>query len=336
MISGLVSFDEIVGAIKDETGIENMRPLYDRLRRFVFRAEREIGYGGSISLKKCVFTKGVNFNGTYIKFPDDLIEFEGVGSECGAFSIIDYSDQHPGGIRFRQSQNKVIMLYWALTCDGYGNPITTRNHEQAVIDYCVWKLYAAKRFLDKGNANTNFEYKQTWISSCLEARGDDAFPTLEQWNQLSSLNNSERSRLMIYPVASYNYQDDTITACCGQGEEPTPPIEIPNMYYWQLEGLTADVLDVQTDISVEYLNEKPQSPISAFLTGFTVPYTSVGRICFAIMETENESWAIYDALNNDVTGLFDMFYDNSIKAMVFVSKTYYTISNIYFKFVDIS
>ena len=95
MISGIVPFEEIVQSVKDETGIENIRPYYEKIRRFIFRAERDIGYGGSVALfKKTYLVEGItsidpNF-GKYFKFPEDFIEFEGVGQKCQLISERHY------------------------------------------------------------------------------------------------------------------------------------------------------------------------------------------------------------------------------------------------------
>ena len=333
MISGLVSFDEIVQAVKDETGIENMRPLYDRIRRFIFRAEREIGYGGSIVVKRCVYVKNQNgFDGKYLKFPEDLIELEGVGKQdTGMFSTHAYADIS-GGIRFRESQDKVVLIYWALYCDGWGNPVTTRNHEEAVIAYIVWKLYAAQRFLNRGNNNTHIDYREYYEARLLEARGDDAWPTLEEWNEIALLSYSDRRALLQYPTAAYSYCDDGLLPdCCnsGGGDNPSDTMKV---YYWQMTNVTDDVTAVEQLISESYLSTKPSTNLSSFQDGFTVGYSNIGRIAFAILQTDIQDWQIFDTLGNDVTSAFDTFYNEALQATVYVSKEIYTYSTIYFRF----
>lgn len=335
MISGPVSFDEIVQSVKDGTGIQNMRPLYDRIRRLIFRAEREIGYGGSVVLKRCKFTLNVNgFNGRYCKFPEDMIELEGVGSStAGKFAPYHYN-QIVNGISFRDQQQEVVILYWGLACDGWGNPITTRNHEEAVVAYIIWKLYDAKRFVDNGSAVQSREYKNDWISLCLEARGDDAWPTLDEWDELSLLGYADRRGLIQYPVAAYSYCDESLIPdnCCG--DDSGGGTDTMKMFYWQLNSFTDNVVVVQNEIDQAYLDAKPSQNLSVFLSGFTVGYNQIGRICFAIQATTIQEWEIYDALNNNVTELFDSFYDVDLEAMVYVSKELYTFSSIFFKFKD--
>jgi hypothetical protein len=106
-------------------------------------------------------------------------------------------------------------LYWGLLCDVDGNPVSTRNHQEAVVSYIVWKLYQVRRFLDKGNASTSEDLKRTWISNSLEARGNDAFPTMEQWNEIGLLSYADRRGLLQRPIASYDYSDEFIPEQCN-------------------------------------------------------------------------------------------------------------------------
>lgn len=328
MHSGAVSFEEIVSSVKDETGIVNMRPYYDKLRRFIFRAERDIGYGGSVVLKKLVFKKGINFDGKYFKFPDDYLELEGVGQCSGRFRDCDINIVTEG-VRLRTVQQTCTLLYWALACDGYGNPITTRNHEDAVIAYCVWKMYAPKRFNDQGNANSVFAYKQEWISECLSARGDDAFPTLEQWNEIALVSYADRRGLLQQPTASYNYCDDMINSDCEIIDD------ITKVFFWQLQSISEDLDSVKADFSQMYLESKPFMSLPVFEQGFVVNYETVGKICFAVQKTQSTDWQITDFLNNDLTDQFQSFYDDLTKTAVFVSNNNYNYGSIYFKFKKI-
>ena len=139
MISGLVPFEEIVESVKDDTGIENLRPWYEKITRLLFRAEREIGYGGSVILKKVIYKNPANYNGKYFPYPTDFIELEGIGIKCSPVCSSTYT-KTSDGIRFKETQTEdVVLLYWGIFCDGYGRPVTTRNHQEAVVAYIVWK-----------------------------------------------------------------------------------------------------------------------------------------------------------------------------------------------------
>lgn len=339
MISGPVPFDEIVQAVADQTGITNIRNYIDRIRRLLFRAERKIGYGGSVVLKRCVLQKNINgFNGQYVKFPEDYIEFEGIGDTVAGHRIMsrDYvitSD----GIRLRCIQDKVTLLYWGLSCDGYGNPITTRNHEEAVIAFIVWQLYQVRRFVDKGNANTNIDYEMRWERYRDAARGEDAWPTLDEFNELAMLSYADRRGLLQQPTASYSYAADSAIpdACCGGGDGPTPPVPVVKVYYWQFSTPATTIEDLIEEFGEETLEDKPSQNLSVFELGTNIGYTQVGRIVFAISKTTSQHWLIFDALSNDVTTIFDTYYDETRETMIFVSKAYYTHSSIYFKFKNL-
>lgn len=327
MISGLVPFEEIIESVKDDTGIENLRPWYEKISRLLFRAEREIGYGGSVVLKKVIYKNPSNYNGKYFAYPVDFIELEGIGSSCRPICQSQYN-KTADGIRFTTTQTKdIVLLYWGIFCDGYGRPVTTRNHQEAVVSYIVWKLYSAKIFLGIGNMNANSYYKDEFTMALLEARGDDAFPTLEEWNEIGLLSYSDRRPLIMHPTAGYDYCSDNIKTECEVIEPTTMKV-----YYWQIDGVGVDFDSERLNIDNDYLSKKPVVDIIVFEQGKIVNYTLIGRLCFAIQETENSNFVITDSLNNDVTDEFDVMYYAPIKTALFVSKNPYSYSSIYFKF----
>lgn len=332
MVSGLVRFEEVIEAVKDETEIKNMRPLYDRVARLIFRAESEIGFGGSVVLKKVVYTPQTTpFNtGKYFPFPEDMIELEGIGRDCCAMFETCYN-KTSDGIRFRSLQTKKItLLYWGIFCDSSGRPVTTRNHFEAVVAYVIWKLYRSKMFLGTGNMNANFDFRQEWISAMLEARGDDAFPTLEQWNEIGRLSYSDRRGLLMQPTAGYNYCSDDITTECA---EIIP--DIMYVYFWQLNGPSLKIEDEIPNLNATYLNTKPRLTYEIFEQGKKVDYTLIGSPVFAIRETEDLNWQITDALNDDVTDEFETQYFPDIKTILFVKKSHVGYSTIHFQFKKI-
>lgn len=334
MISGIVPFEEIVQSIKDETGIENIRPFYEKIRRLMFRAEREIGYGGSVELMKKVYViQGVNNSdpsfGKYFKFPEDLIELEGIGQRCRQIASCHYSATTEG-IRFRKKQTKnVVLLYWGIKTDDNGYPMVTRNHEEAVIAFIVWKIYSQRIFLGIGNMNANQDYKQSFNMHLLEARGDDAFPTLEQWNALGQLSYTDRRLLLDEPVHSYSYCDDSIGGEFPDTGETANPTSV---YYWQLTNVSDRIEEVIPLLSLAYLATKPVKQYSQFEKGADVVYTSVGRPCFAIVDTNDVYYSIIDALGYDISHMFDRYYDASIRTILYVADEIRTHSTIGYKF----
>lgn len=179
MLSGLVYFEEIVENVKDLTGIQNMRPLYDKIRRFVFNSERQIGAGGLIIRKKKIMTTGDGFyDGKTIIMPTDFIgEYSYGDLSAGVLNgnILTLNCDGPAEIE---------LYYMGFLLDNNGNPITTRNHMDAVIAHCLWRLYSPRVFLGEGNANLLKMYEQDYNDEVLSARGQDAFPTEEEWQEI--------------------------------------------------------------------------------------------------------------------------------------------------------
>lgn len=329
MISGIVPFYEIVESVKDETSIANIRPYYDKIRRLIFRAEREIGYGGSVVIRKRIYESTSPIK--YVKFPEDFIEFEGVGFDCRKICQSKYTIT-PEGIRFKSEQSgPIVLLYWSIGTDQEGYPMVTRNHEEAVVAYIVWKLYSPKIFLGIGNANAAFEYKRNFESLLLESRGDDAFPTLEEWEELGRLSYTDRRILIESPVKSYSY-------CVDYEDEVTPPIidptdPEPNVYYWQLDNINSTIIDEFLLVNPTYLATKPNQVLSNFEDGVPVEYLNVGRICFAVYESDDVNYSIFDILGNDVTNGFESAYNSTERIKLFVSKNFYIPSTINLKII---
>lgn len=104
------------------------------------------------------------------------------------------------------------------------------------------------------------------------------------------------------------------------------------VYYWQLANTVDDIDDVIPLLSQPYLDAKPNLPFMDFELGHTVSYTTTGRVVFVVQPTQIEDFIIKDSMNNDITDQFDTYYSNTLSAALFVSKPYYSVSNIYFKF----
>ena len=337
MVSGLVSFEEIVEHVKDETGYPNMRPYYERIKRLLFRAEKEIGYGGSIILKKAIYIKGENgFDGQYVKYPVDYIEHEGIGNCSGPFRHCEYS-YRPEGIRMLKSQDKVVLVYWGLFCDGYGNPVTTRNHFEAVVAYIVWKMYSSKVFLGIGNMNAKKDYQYMFENALGASRGFDAMPTTEEWTGIGHLTYQWIGELIMFPTAGFNYCDDTIQQACFPVTEQNV-VNMKKVYFWQETNPVTVLQDVADEVDadpVAFFADKNNEFFSVFAQGRMCNWTTVGKIGFAIQETENMNWQLLDSLNNDITDLFETYYHVGTKSIIFVSIENYTYSSIYYKFKEL-
>lgn len=329
MISGVVPFYSIVESVKDETGIQNLRPYYDKIRRLIFRAEKIIGCGGSVKLKKKVYeTEGV-----YFKYPEDFIEYEGVGSCCNPIPRCDISAKEDG-FRLREKKSKVVLIYWGLQVDEEGYPITTSNHEEAVIAFIVWKLYSARVFLGLGNFNLKKDYEFIFNSEVGSARGNDAFPTIEQYYESSEINSIDRRLLFKSDPLRYNYCDEMITEDCEPDPEPQIPISI---FYWQEEFTSTfiTVIEDYEDNQENYFNGKANSNQQDFINGVNIEYTGIGRHCFGIRATDSSNWNIFDYLNNNVTSIFDKHYDSENQTLIFVSKAIYPAGTMNYKIIKL-
>lgn len=179
MQSGIVYFEEIVENIKDITGLENLRPAYDKIRRWVLNAERDIAAGGLIIRKKKQYEIGDGYyDGYNIIMPDDFI---------GEHSCADLT---PGILQGNvmtlscKGEDKIDVYYLGFLLDNNGNPTTTRNHLEAVAMYARMRLYSSKIFLGTGNQNAYMMFKTEYEDQVLASRGEDAFPTEEEWAEI--------------------------------------------------------------------------------------------------------------------------------------------------------
>jgi hypothetical protein len=179
MISGIVYFEEIVQSIKDATGIENTRPLWDKFRRFILFVEKDIGAGGFIIRKRKQFTKGDGYyDGKSITMPADFV---------GEYSYGSLKAGVVNGNRmtlFYDGPDEIDLYYMGFLLDDNGNPTTTRNHLLAVVDYAVMRLYSQKYFLGQGNQNQYLGYQRDYETAVLGARGNDVFPSESEWEDI--------------------------------------------------------------------------------------------------------------------------------------------------------
>lgn len=105
------------------------------------------------------------------------------------------------------------------------------------------------------------------------------------------------------------------------------------IFYWQ----EADYYVTNDDIVLKvddngFLKSKPSDTLAVFETGKTIPYASIGRICFAITDTKTTStFKISNTLDIDVTSGFTKTFINSINTTLYVSTNIYSYGDIKFK-----
>lgn len=336
MRTGLYSFDQIIQDVAQETGITNLRNRYGEIRQLISRAEREINpYAGFLIKKKMLhFVGNKVFDGKSIKKPADFVQIDKVGCcEDGLCEGSYFENVSHVIICDKKERTSITWTYWALQSDGNGNPFTSWNHSEAVVAYIVWKLYSAKVFLNEGSAGLRREYKDEWENRCMEARGEDMFPSVDQLDRMFQMN--KWSSLHFENMTQYD-RCISCESCMTTIEETDPSTIIPTLmtpkvYYWQLADTIADIHDVLPLINPTYIATKPFEYLHIFDAGHTVINTGIGRIVFSIHESEFIQYKFIDALGLDVTHAFEKHYDVEQKIMTYVSKNPYTISNILFK-----
>lgn len=105
------------------------------------------------------------------------------------------------------------------------------------------------------------------------------------------------------------------------------------IYYWQEENYNTTIENILllADDQNYFLN-KPYDSKENFEIGKNIEYNNIGRICFAITESQStETYKIYDVLNNDVTHTFSRVYIDSINTILFVSENIYSYNTMFFK-----
>lgn len=143
--------------------------------------------------------------------------------------------------------------------------------------------------------------------------------------------------------ASYiklKYKSSKILTCLkklGIDIDETTDIFLSDMqvYFWQIDDLFEDIDDIIPIFGNTYLADKQVVDFQEFEQGKIVTYTTVGRVAFAIKETDIQNFLIMDSLGNDVTDEFDNHYFNTERTILFVSKIPYSHSNMFFKFKSV-
>lgn len=338
MYSTLVPFENIVEAVKDQTGITNLRNLYPKLRRFIYRAQGEIGYGQSLILKRIAYcvsdgTILVDSEGNYkAKLPEDLIEIEAVGTCYEGLCPKDYKIQGNWLFLCKEIQ-EFSLVYYTFLCDGEGYPVIGQNHFEAVVSGIIFFLSQA-RYWNKEIGYTMYKELQNYYEDRIgEARGSDLMPTTkEEWAQIArQLHMSYRDILI--------YSPDEACYCCipqsGNTQVIDPDTDNTDdmVYYWQYTDLTLDISEAP-NIDQTFLDAQSSQNVQAFIDGFVVPYSAIGRIGFAITNVDEDYYQIIDVFESDITDVaFDKYYDSVNRVQIYISKEIYSHGNIYYKLI---
>jgi len=116
---------------------------------------------------------------------------------------------------------------------------------------------------------------------------------------------------------------------------PVKPVT-NKIYYWQEESYITTIDDIILLVDNKgYFTNKLFDTYSNFENiGKTINYENAGRICFYAEESDDKQFIITDILNNNVADIFDIIYLPDSNDTLFVSKDFYTPSDIFFKFTQ--
>ncbi len=338
MYSNLIPFTNVVDAVKDEIGSTNLRNQYPLIRRLMHRAQKEIGYGGSLLLKRvdyCISdgTILVDANGfAKVRLPADLIRIEGIGT-C-QFGMCPNDYRHQGNYLFLcKHVDNFALLYYSLLCDGEGNPTVSENHFEAVVAGIKYFMYQPKMWNGSGNRNYFKDLETYYEDRIGEAIGWDVFPTTAaEWAQISEKLRMSQRDMLIYD------NDANCYSCFPQSVnneilDPTIDNSDDMVYYWQYNDFTSDI-SLAPAIDQTFLDAQSVEPIQSFINGFTIPYNEIGRIGFAITNVNEDYYQIIDVFETDITTVvFDTYYNSVTRTQIYISKEYYSHGNIYYKLI---
>lgn len=200
MYSNTVPFTEIIDAVKDGTGITNLRNLYPKIRRLIYRIEGEIGFGGTLLLKRVTYSvaNGGILNHTRVRLPEDFVALESFGMCREGICPNNYKIQG-NWLFFSKKVESFSLIYYCLLCDGEGNPMVSQTHKEAVISGLLYFLYQPRMWNHEGNLNMYKELQNYYDDRIGESRGNDVFPSSDkEWSQISQLMQMSRKDTVIY------------------------------------------------------------------------------------------------------------------------------------------
>lgn len=343
MYSNLVPFEQIVQQVKDDTGIKNLQNLYPKIRRLVFRVERDIGYGANAVLKRIKYStadKTLLYDGNHykIRLPEDIIALEKVGMCCEGVCPGMYLIQG-NWLFFNKgvSLTEFTLIYYTLLCDGNGNPVTTENHMEAVSAGVSYFLYKPLRFANKGHRATFKDLEYEYYDRIGEAKGDDVWPdTMEEWAAISATMkmSSMDARISLGMNKGFDAVPESVnTNTMEPGTGDSGDTTTNQIHSFQFSNLTDSI--AQSDLITDQWLEANGTVHSEkeMLEGKPISFENVGRGGFAIKTTTPGKYVITDVLGNNLNNtVFDNVYDAVNDLDIYISKEYYAPSTIYFKF----
>jgi hypothetical protein len=198
-------------------------------------------------------------------------------------------------------------------------------------------------------SSLNKEYKKIKIGKSLTPNDiyllDIVYNLLQEINL--TLSDEEKNKLLkIYNILLYNSKvicNNTYNEVSQMSKidkfiqaEKTDCNNIPSetilgiISYWQEDSITNTIEDIIPEINNRV---KLYTTYTEFSIGKTITYSNIGRICFLLNNETSVNYLIYDALNNNITSLFDIQYILDINSVIIVSKSIYSYGDIKFKII---
>ena len=200
MYSNLVPFENIIDAVHDETGIANLRNLYPRIRRLIYRIERDLGFGYGLLIKKIPYSVAAGtIVDSKVKLPEDLVHIEAVGT-CNE-GLCPNCYIHQGNYLFLccDKIEEFDLVYYTMLLDGEGNPAVTENHFDAVVAGIVYYLAKNKKWNKEMTLQDLLYYEKYYFDRIGESIGQDVWPTTQdEWAQIAGHLKMSYRDILIY------------------------------------------------------------------------------------------------------------------------------------------
>jgi len=339
MYSNLVPFETILQQIQDDNGIDNINSMKPAILRHISRIEKDLGYGASVILKKIKFSKlngGIVTDGKRfkVKIPADVVSLEAVGMCTQGMCPDDYIIQ--GNYLFfceGFSRDEFNLIYYALLLDGNGNPVIPENHAEAITAGVTYFINRPRYYNREIGKQVYLDMEIEYENRLAEAIGDDVMPsTPEEWERIANTWKYSTMEALLYSHINRcfcNVKETEYSSNTGTVEGEQIPI-----YSFQFQNLTDDI-NQSNLIDQAYLDLNAELHLQSDLeAGKFVMYQTTGRIGFAIKTNTDNQFQITDIIGNIVNETaFNRIYDGTFE--IFISKEYYTTSNVFYKFIKL-
>lgn len=196
MKSGVYNFYQFVQDLQDSTGHQNLSNRYAEIRRLMFRGEREINPFGSVFVRKKMklYVGNGNFDGTKLRLEEDFVYLDKVGccdeGLCEGSYYITPTNSHLV-LCDGETRTEITYVYWAVRCDENGWPYTTYNHSEALIKWVILQWKRQAYFMGKIGLREVQALEIDFEDHAAFARGEDMFPTEEQFTKMAMTNQTQ-------------------------------------------------------------------------------------------------------------------------------------------------